>query len=120
MARGLDEDGDEPEVWLLNRSNDEDYDLQLSNVHKVALQEGSQLVERWVPVSAGAADHYWDCEVYQVAAAYMARVHMLPSREELAQFEAAAAEEHKRSRRAAEQHRQEGGGWGVQGLDRYL
>lgn len=95
VGQGMDEedDGDgEPsrELWLLNKENDEEYNTQLSNVQKrlVRSRQGPPQ-EVWEPSEAGAPNHYWDCEVYQIAAAYMARVHLLPSEEEIAEHRAA-------------------------------
>jgi phage terminase large subunit GpA-like protein len=122
VARGAGEDADEAEAWLLNGEDDEEYNAQMANVHKVVMQDGGELVERWVPVESGAADHYWDCEVYQVAAAYMARVHLLPSAEELAEFQQVAADD-ERERRRVRGRRQdvEGGpGWEVRDMSKYL
>jgi phage terminase large subunit GpA-like protein len=61
VSRGLAEDSDEEEMWLLNKQNDEEYNSHLANVHKIVVQEGSQLEERWIPIESGAPDHYWDC-----------------------------------------------------------
>ena len=47
---------------------------------KVVERVGNHLEEVWRPVSEGAVIDYFDCEVYQVAAAYMMQVHTLPAR----------------------------------------
>ena len=47
--------------------------------------------EEWVPTSPGAAIHLFDCEVYEVALAYMANIHLLPGAQQLEQMRAAQA-----------------------------
>jgi hypothetical protein len=69
------------EVWHLNSRNDVEYNQELSNCVKVVERVGNHLEEVWRPVSEGAVIDYFDCEVYQVAAAYMMQVHTLPSRQ---------------------------------------
>lgn len=66
------------EVWHLNRRDDAEYNFHLANMHKVERQTARGRVEEWVPQSDGVRVDYRDCEVYQVAGAYMARVHLLP------------------------------------------
>ncbi len=66
-----------PEVWLLNQTNDPDYNQHMAAVHKT-VEPGRQAVERWKPVHSGARHDYRDCEAYQVAAAYLSGVHLLP------------------------------------------
>lgn len=66
------------ENWLLNSDDDEDYNRQMSAEHKILIRVGrSTPTERWVPVTAGSANHYWDCEVTQMALAYIARVDLI-------------------------------------------
>lgn len=86
----------EPEMWLLNSRDDDVYNHHMANVHKVPVPYGAILKEEWVPVQSGARIDYRDCEVYQVAAAYMANVHLLPSAEDLA---AQRARQQSRKRR---------------------
>ena len=68
------------EVWHLNTRDDPEYNQELSNCVKVVERVGNHLEEVWRPVSEGAVIDYFDCEVYQVAAAYMMQVHTLPAR----------------------------------------
>ena len=70
---------DDTSRWELNGRCDDDYNAHMSAVHKIAMRRGNQVKETWVPVTAGARHDYRDCEVYQIAAAYMANVHTLPS-----------------------------------------
>lgn len=119
ISRGFAEGKDE--VWLLNEREDDEYNQQMSNVHKIVMQEGSQLIERWIPIESGAADHYWDCENYQVAAAYMAQVHLLPSEKEMEEYRGAEAEERKRQVEDTKKARKErGDAWEPKSLGEYL
>lgn len=126
VARGAEEGapagaaGDE--LWLLNQANDEDYNTQLSNVQKRVVRTGhGPAEERWEPSETGAANHYWDCEVYQIAAAYMANVHLLPSAEDLAEYrKAAAMEQRTRAEALARRRGKQTEGWDVGSLEGYL
>ncbi len=70
--------GEEVETWALNDDTDADYEQQLAAEHKVLKRDGRrQPRERWIPVTAGAANHYLDCEVMQLALAHVARVDLL-------------------------------------------
>ena len=69
--------------WTLDCEIDEVYDKHLSNAVKIPVRDRGRIVERWVPKASGARLDMWDCEVYQIAAAYMANVHLLPSAAEL-------------------------------------
>jgi phage terminase large subunit GpA-like protein len=71
----------EEEVWHLNTRDDPEYNQELSNCVKVVERVGNHLEEVWRPVSDGAVIDFFDTEVYQVAAAYMAQAHTLPSRQ---------------------------------------
>lgn len=75
----------DPESWELHAKVDADYCRQLTSEHKVIMRKGRGQVARWVPVTAGAANHLWDCEVYQTAAAQIAHVELLPTAEQLAE-----------------------------------
>jgi phage terminase large subunit GpA-like protein len=58
--------------WSVHGEIDEDYCLQLASEHKILDRKSGAM--RWVPVSSGARNHYWDCEVLQCAAADMANL----------------------------------------------
>ncbi len=126
ISAGTTEEDARPEQWLLNKADDDDYNLQLSNMHKITIATKAGLEERWMPVESGAANHYWDCEVYQIAAAYMARVHLLPPRDEVdrmlreraRQQEDRSAEE--KTRRGGRSQDKGSGAWDVTGFDDYL
>lgn len=55
--------------WLPSHDVNEDYCFQMTSEHKVFVRAQKRWV--WMKVSAGASNHYWDCEVYQAAAAYI-------------------------------------------------
>ena len=78
VARGRKNEAEE--IWHLNMRDDPEYNQELSNCVKVVERVGNHLEEVWRPVSEGAVIDFFDCEVYQVAAAYMSNVHTLPAR----------------------------------------
>lgn len=88
MRKRFAPDGDdelgEP-AWQLNLRNDPEYNQHMAAVDKIAVEEGGTLVERWATVTENARHDLRDCEVYQVAAAYLKRVHLLPSIEQYAE-----------------------------------
>ena len=64
--------------WFLNRRDDPEYSAHLASMHKVLLRTARGLRSMWIEKPSGARHDYWDCELYQFAAAYMALVHLLP------------------------------------------
>ena len=69
----------DPERWMVNGDITEDYCQQLASEHKVVIRgKGGTLQEKWVKQSANAANHYFDCEAYQIVGADLAGVAMLP------------------------------------------
>lgn len=79
-VRMLSADGElmEHEAWQLAAPDDEDYNRQMASEQKVLIRRGmARPLERWVKVVEGAKNHYWDCEVYQRAAAHLAKVEFL-------------------------------------------
>ena len=71
----------ESEQWLLNRNNDPEYSLHMANVQRTV--DPRTKAEVWRPKATGARHDYRDCEAYQVVAAYLANVHLLPSFDEV-------------------------------------
>jgi len=72
------------EVWLLNKDNDAEY-----NAHMAAMQrtvDPKTKAEIWTPRSPGVRHDYRDCEAYQVAAAYICHVHLLPEEAEVIEW----------------------------------
>lgn len=61
-----DEKGD---LWLLNDGVGPTYLTQMASEHRVVERRRSGVDLVWKPVSAGVANHLWDCEVYQEVAA---------------------------------------------------
>lgn len=61
--------------WLLNDAVSDEYLQHLASEHKTLVQ-GKEV---WQRKSSGAANHYLDCEVYQFAAAEIARVDLIPT-----------------------------------------
>jgi phage terminase large subunit GpA-like protein len=53
--------------WMVDRAAGEDYFSQMASEHLVINPRTKK--QEWKPKSSGAPNHYWDCEVYQVAAA---------------------------------------------------
>jgi len=97
--RGVDEKDERPEIWGLNKRNDEEYNRHLSNAHKIMVRVRGGLAMKWVPVQTGSRVDYRDCEVYSVMAAFMLRVHLLPPEVELEKLREArrqAAEKRKK------------------------
>jgi phage terminase large subunit GpA-like protein len=60
------------EQWLPHRDVSDDYCQQLASEHKIRDRKKNK--DRWVLVTEGAANHYFDCEVTQCAAAEMSQV----------------------------------------------
>jgi hypothetical protein len=76
----------EVDQWELNDFNDDDYNRQMANVHKVRMRKRGKPVERWIEKTAGARHDYRDCEKYQQAMAHgPANCAGLPSAEAIAQ-----------------------------------
>ncbi len=65
------------DAWQLNDFDDEEYNRQMASEHKVLIRRGTTQVERWVPIKGGAANHYWDCEVYNLGLAKMFEQYLL-------------------------------------------
>ena len=119
MTRGLprkDADGKdvpptEPERWALNRQADEEYESHMAAVQKTLDPRSRE--EIWTPRTMHARHDYRDCEAYQIAAAYLCQVHLLPDQESLdAWREARRQQAQDREDEPAEaETRRDGGGW---------
>ncbi len=59
-------------LWQIPTDSTEDYLLQMRSERKIFDRKRRR--EVWAPVSSGAANHFWDCEVLQCAAADMSGV----------------------------------------------
>ncbi len=107
IMRGLAEDDDRPEGWLLNKRDDEEYNRHLAGKQKVIVREGRRHRERWVPMQSGGRYDLRDCEKMVIAGAYMASVHLLPDADALErQRKALEGSSRKHAKR-----QQEAGGW---------
>lgn len=74
------------QVWTLNRRNDREYNAHMSNLVKVAKRVRGHMVQLWEAKSSGARVDLRHCEGYQVAAAELAGVHLLPDLETFRQM----------------------------------
>lgn len=63
-------------VWFIHRNPANDYIKQMCSEHKAIIYDKRtrRSREEWQKVAGHLANHAWDCEVYQVAAAEMMRV----------------------------------------------
>lgn len=100
----------EPGKWHLHAGVSRDYAQQMTSEHKVSVRKGKTgaWVEVWQPKKQGIANHYWDCEVYAMAAADMLRALNMRRDEERLVYSPrprAAREEDRPGRR------RERGGW---------
>lgn len=53
--------------WQVDAAADDNYCTQMASEHLVINPQTKK--QEWKPKSSGAPNHYWDCEVYQCAAA---------------------------------------------------
>jgi phage terminase large subunit GpA-like protein len=74
---------DQAEQWLLNQLDDDEYNHHLAAMIKAPERKGAGMVEIWKPLHSGARVDYRHCEAYQIAAAYMEYLHVLPPEAEL-------------------------------------
>lgn len=77
LSRLLSTEDDDPTgkkpIWMPHNQVGDDYCSQMASEHKIIdRKRGNRLV--WVPITSGAANHYWDAEVLQCAAAEMNQV----------------------------------------------
>jgi len=112
------QEGDDPatERWLLNKRNDDEYNWHMANMHKTMVQAKSGLLEKWVPIEVGAPEHFRDCEVYQVASAYMAMIHQLPTMDAFLRHQDNEAKEHRRREERRRKNKEEKDPWAVKPL----
>jgi phage terminase large subunit GpA-like protein len=86
--------------WHLHKNPSPDYLRQFCGEHKVLKldKKRGRAYEIWQPVSSHAATHFWDAEVYAMAAAEMLRVYNLREEDipKPSLFEPAVKEEQKK------------------------
>lgn len=63
--------------WMVYQGCDREYADQVTAEHKVNEKSGSRVVQKWVPKTSHADNHYLDCEVYAMCAADMLGARML-------------------------------------------
>lgn len=68
-------------MWLPHAEVGDDYAGHMSSEHKVMDPKARTWV--WLPVSSGAQNHWWDCEVLQCVVAQLTGAHALPVRDEV-------------------------------------
>lgn len=72
---------DDQTHWLPHNQVDDTYCRHMASEHKVL--DPKTRTFAWVPVSSGAANHFWDCEYMQGVLAQLCGVAAIPSDEEL-------------------------------------
>lgn len=55
--------------WMVYQGCDREYAEQATAEHKVNVRSGVRIVQKWVPKTSHADNHYLDCEVYAMCAA---------------------------------------------------
>ena len=63
--------------WMVYKGCDLEYAEQVTAEHKVTERANGKVVQKWVPKTTHADNHYLDCEVYAAAAADMQGVRSL-------------------------------------------
>jgi phage terminase large subunit GpA-like protein len=91
----------EVQRWWLNTRADDDYNRHMSAARKVLIRQGHRITYEWIIKPSGARHDYWDCEVYQLAAAYLAQIHLLPSDDAMEKFRQQQAAEARKAAEAA-------------------
>ena len=78
--------------WMVYDGCDREYAEQVTSEHKVNIRSGGRTLQKWVPKSSHADNHYLDCEVYAMCAADTlgARYFHLEDEEKVKQREPAA------------------------------
>ena len=64
-----------PGGWYFHKNPTDDYLNQFCSEHKIIIRDKKgRPTEAWVPVGHHTPTHYWDCEVYAMAAAEMLHI----------------------------------------------
>lgn len=63
--------------WMVYKDCDQEYAEQVTAEHKVAVRSSGKIVQRWVPKTSHADNHYLDAEVYSMCAADVLGVRMM-------------------------------------------
>jgi phage terminase large subunit GpA-like protein len=72
--------------WLVHNSITDEYCNHLCAEHKIVITNKGVVMEKWEKVSGGAANHYFDCEVYNCVGAQIEGVDQIPPPETLAEI----------------------------------
>jgi phage terminase large subunit GpA-like protein len=67
--------GETPQLWFINNKVNREYLMHLAGEHRVTNKSGQSV---WQKTSAGAQNHFLDCECYQLAAAEFLHTTSLP------------------------------------------
>lgn len=59
------------DLWRECQGIDDEYKRQMVSEERVLIREGRKMIARWQPIAKSAANHFWDCAVYQCVAADM-------------------------------------------------
>ena len=63
--------------WMVHKDCDLEYAEQVTAEHKITERAGGREIQKWVPKTSHADNHYLDCEVYAAAAADVMEVRSL-------------------------------------------
>jgi phage terminase large subunit GpA-like protein len=74
LSNRMRKDATEPDYWGLNKGVGRDYIRQMSSEHRILDPKTGSAT--WKKISQSVENHFWDCEVYQTAAADMAQVNL--------------------------------------------
>lgn len=91
--------------WLINKMASAEYLRQMASEHKVIDRESGKSI--WKKVSAGAANHRFDCEVYQLAAADFIQANTMPDESALEAIRMA----NRKQREVVQQRPAQSSGW---------
>jgi hypothetical protein len=97
--------------WQVHNQITDEYCQHMASEHKIAIRNKGKgrISYQWDTVTQGAANHYWDCEVYQAAAADICNVWLIPDETALqAQRQARVQQKQQQPQQQQQQPRQ---GW---------
>jgi len=89
--------------WMVHKDCDLEYAEQVTAEHKITERVKGKPVQKWVPKTSHADNHYLDCEVYAAAAADLCEVRSLYLQNQEEAPQAARSRETAASARAPEE-----------------
>lgn len=107
------------DAWqLTDAADNDDYQRGMVSEHKIFDRLKNKY--KWVPVAQGAPNHPWDCETYQMAAAELAQVVLIPTEEGL-EDQRRQLKQHESKRRRQQQSKRDDkrGGWAHRNKGKY-